>query len=79
MQKLSNLHKARIEYQPKLPSIFINGPSVKIIEGKAAGSVADQNKIQALFPKTYGMPNISFEPAEKQNYKPLNLGGSGWA
>jgi pyrophosphate--fructose-6-phosphate 1-phosphotransferase len=74
MQNLSQLHKARISYQPKLPSVFLKGPSVKILKGEASESVADQDKIKALFPKTYGMPSIRFEPATDPSYKAMNLG-----
>ena len=74
MKELSLLHKARTKYQPKLPSVFINGPRVKIVENEIGSSVADQDKIKALFPKTYGMPCIGFESAEKTEFKPLNCG-----
>jgi len=74
MTELSRLHKARTAYKPKLPSVFDKGPAVKIVNGDASESVADQDKIKALFPKTYGMPGIGFEAAEKPEYKPLNLG-----
>jgi diphosphate-dependent phosphofructokinase len=74
MSKLSLLHKARIGYQPKLPAVFSNGPAVNIVEGKAGESVANRQKIKALFPKTYGMPTVGFETSEKSEYKPLNVG-----
>lgn len=74
MHKLSRLHKARTGYQPKLPSVFDNGPAVRISKGKDSESVADQVRIKDLFPSTYGMPLIGFENAEKPQYKPLNLG-----
>ncbi|MCK4529761.1 MAG: diphosphate--fructose-6-phosphate 1-phosphotransferase, partial [Candidatus Marinimicrobia bacterium] len=74
MKEFSQLHKARTGYQPKLPSVFLNGPKVKIINGKAGSSVADQDKIKTLFPKTFGMPTIGFEANENAEFKPLNIG-----
>ena len=74
MKEFSQLHKARTGYQPKLPAVFLNGPKVKIINGKTGSSVADQDKIKALFPKTFGMPTISFEANENAEFKPLNIG-----
>ena len=53
--KLSPLQKARYEYQPKLPGMLTNGiSSICVKEGEATQSVADQDKIAALFPNTYG-------------------------
>ncbi|MEA3391543.1 MAG: diphosphate--fructose-6-phosphate 1-phosphotransferase [Candidatus Marinimicrobia bacterium] len=74
MKEFSQLHKARTGYQPKLPSVFLNGPKVKIINGKAGSSVADQDKIKALFPKTFGMPTITFATNENAEFKALNIG-----
>ncbi len=59
---LSPLQKARYEYQPKLPGMLRNGiAEICVKEGAATSSVADQDKIQALFPNTYGKPEITFE------------------
>ncbi|MBR6880039.1 MAG: diphosphate--fructose-6-phosphate 1-phosphotransferase [Clostridiales bacterium] len=59
---LSPLQKARYEYQPKLPGMLRNGVAeICVKEGAATQSVADQDKIQALFPNTYGKPEITFE------------------
>lgn len=57
--KKSALQQARAAYQPKLP-IVLTG-SVKMVEGKPTQSVADQDEIKALFPNTYGLPEILFE------------------
>ena len=60
--KLSPLQKARYEYQPKLPGMLRNGiSSICVKEGEATQSVADQDKIAALFPNTYGKKEITFE------------------
>lgn len=58
----SPLQKARYQYQPKLPGMLRNGISeICVKEGVATQSVADQEKIQALFPNTYGEKEITFE------------------
>ncbi len=60
--KLSPLQIARYQYQPKLPGMLRNGISeICVRNGGATESVADQEKIQALFPNTYGKPEIIFE------------------
>ena len=59
---LSPLQKARYEYVPKLPGMLRSGISqICVNEGEATTSVADQDKIKALFPNTYGKPEITFE------------------
>ena len=59
---LSPLQKARYEYNPKLPGMLRNGISeICVKEGEATQSVADQDKIKALFPNTYGKNEITFE------------------
>ena len=60
--KLSPLQKVRYQYQPKLPGILRNGVSeICVKNGGATQSVADQEKIQALFPNTYGKNEITFQ------------------
>ncbi|MBR2750342.1 MAG: diphosphate--fructose-6-phosphate 1-phosphotransferase [Clostridiales bacterium] len=62
---LSPLQKARYEYQPKLPGMLRNGiAEICVKEGAATASVADQDKIKALFPNTYGKPEITFEKGQ---------------
>ncbi len=59
---LSPLQKARYEYQPKLPGMLRNGiADICVLEGKETQSVADQDKIKALFPNTYGKKEITFQ------------------
>lgn len=58
----SPLQKARYQYSPKLPGMLRNGISeICVKEGNATQSVADQEKIAALFPNTYGEKEITFE------------------
>lgn len=68
----SPLQIARASYQPKLPA-SLKG-NVVLINGEATQSVADQEEIKELFPNTYGMPIITFEPGETQNYPVKNVG-----
>ena len=59
---LSPLQKARYEYSPKLPGMLRNGiAEICVKEGNETQSVADQDKIKALFPNTYGKKEITFE------------------
>ena len=58
---ISPLQKARYEYSPKLPGMLRNGISeICVKEGAETQSVADQDKIKALFPNTYGKKEITF-------------------
>ena len=58
----SALQIARAEYQPKLPKALRG--ALKVVEGEPTQSVADQEEVQNLFPNTYGMPYLKFEPTE---------------
>ena len=68
----SALQIARAAYQPKLPKALQG--AVKIKEGKPTQSVGDQEEIQKLFPNTYGMPIVEFEPATEANHTKMNVG-----
>ncbi len=59
---LSPLQIARYQYSPKLPGMLRNGISEICVEvGAPTQSVADQEKIKALFPNTYGKNEITFQ------------------
>ena len=59
---LSPLQKARYSYTPKLPGMLRNGISeICVKDGAPTESVADQEKIKALFPNTYGKNEITFQ------------------
>ena len=63
--KLSPLQLARYQYNPKLPGMLRGGISqISVKNGEATQSVADQEKIQALFPNTYGKNEITFQTGE---------------
>ncbi|MBQ4390977.1 MAG: diphosphate--fructose-6-phosphate 1-phosphotransferase [Paludibacteraceae bacterium] len=73
MQK-SPLQAARQSYQPKMPVALLG--EVKLKEGAATQSVADQDEIKKLFPNTYGMPVIDMEPSSEvvRHDEVLNVG-----
>lgn len=63
--KISSLQTARYEYSPKLPGMLRNGiADICVHEGEETQSVADQEKIKALFPNTYGKKEITFQKGE---------------
>ena len=65
MTDLSPLQKARYQYAPKLPKMLRNGISeISVLEGEETTSVADQEKIEALFPNTYGKKEITFQKGQ---------------
>lgn len=80
--KLSPLQIARYHYIPKLPGMLRNGiQDICVKEGEKTQSVADQEKIKALFPNTYGKKEITFvkgkntAPSKKQVVGVILSGG----
>lgn len=62
---ISPLQKARYAYKPKLPGMLRHGISeIGVIEGEVTQSAADQEKIQSLFPNTYGEREVIFHKGE---------------
>lgn len=69
----SALQVARAAYKPKMPKALYG--SVKVEEGAATQSVADQEEVKKLFPNTYGMPILKFiESSEKVSLPAMNVG-----
>ncbi len=63
--KISSLQKARYQYTPKLPAMLRGGiANISVKEGVETQSVADQEKVKALFPNTYGKREITFQKGE---------------
>ncbi len=63
--EISSLQKTRYTYAPKLPEMLRNGiADICVKEGEATKSVADCEKIQALFPNTYGKKEIVFQKGQ---------------
>jgi len=59
----SQLEDHRRFFTPRLPSTLAG--AFKTVVGEARGAMGDKEKIQALFPKTYGKPTLSFEAADE--------------
>ena len=75
MTQISPLQKARAAYSPKLPPVINEcGPFAKAQLGEPTQSVADQDKIKALFPDTYGMPAIKFVNGPQRETQPIKVG-----
>ena len=70
--EISALQKERASYQPKLPKALQG--AVKVKEGAPTQSVDNQEDIKKLFPNTYGMPLVEFEPADSANNAKMNVG-----
>ena len=70
--EISALQKERAGYQPKLPKALQG--AVKVKEGAPTQSVDNQEDIKKLFPNTYGMPLVEFEPADSANNAKMNVG-----
>jgi len=62
----------RAAYQPKLPKALQG--AVKVKEGAPTQSVDNRDEIKELFPNTYGMPIVEFEPSDVANNKKMNVG-----
>ena len=70
--EISALQKERAGYQPKVPKALQG--AVKVKEGAPTQSVDNQEDIKKLFPNTYGMPLVEFEPADSANNAKMNVG-----
>ena len=63
--EISSLQKARYGYEPKLPQMLRGGiAEISVLEGAETKSVADCEKIQALFPNTYGKKEVVFQKGQ---------------
>ena len=71
---LSYVEHMRLTYRPKLPAT-LRCP-VRAVKGEPTQSVADQEAVKALFPKTYGLPELTFERDDSAMppEKPFNVG-----
>ena len=72
----SPLQKARYSYQPKLPLILRSEmDEIEAVEGAETTSAADQDKIKALFPNTFGQKEISFQKGKSKVEKKRQVVG----
>lgn len=80
---MSELQTFRRSYIPPLPTILTKDVIIKKCE--ALGAAADHGlwcdvcltcveKIQALFPCTYGLPRVEYEECPNKTWKPMNIG-----
>jgi pyrophosphate--fructose-6-phosphate 1-phosphotransferase len=68
----SPLQKARSKYIPKLPKSL--GENVALITGEPSEAIADKEAIKQIFPNTYGLPLVTFEPGETSENQIFNIG-----
>jgi diphosphate-dependent phosphofructokinase len=69
----SPLQIARAIYKPKLPISLTGNISIK--EGAATQSIAHQKEINEIFPKTHGLPVLTFESGSEPMKSPaFNVG-----
>lgn len=66
------MQQARKAYLPKLPEALKG--YVKVKEGAPTNSVDNQEEIKKLFPNTYGMPIVEFEPSDVEAGQAMNVG-----
>lgn len=72
-KEYSVLQKARLSYKPKLPKVLSNGiKNLDITLGEATKSVADQDNIKKMFPKSYGSPIVTFKEANGKVVEKVN-------
>ena len=72
----SPLQMARYSYQPKLPLILRSEmDEIEAVEGAETTSAADQDKIKALFPNTFGQKEISFQKGKSKVEKEKQVVG----
>ncbi|HND64056.1 MAG TPA: 6-phosphofructokinase, partial [Elusimicrobiota bacterium] len=61
----SALQIERLKFKPALPKVLRAGPSgVTAKAGRPTQSLSDQASVQGLFPRTYGLPLVSFVPGK---------------
>ena len=69
----SALQIARAAYVPKMPAALRG--SVRAVEGAATEAAGNRDEIKQLFPQTYGMPIVTFEPGDPGDpMPPINAG-----
>lgn len=61
MSPISPLQKERLKFKPTLPAVLKAGPAgVRPRLGKPTQSAIDGDALRGVFPKTYGLPLVSF-------------------
>jgi len=74
-KEISLFEKFRKGYRPKLPEVFArHGAALRCVEGERLEPDADAEAIRKLFPNTYGLPVVTFEPGGEPPAAPLTVG-----
>lgn len=60
MQTLSDLQKARIAYPPKFPLLLAKLRNIHLKRSSKTIFSPNASSIASLFPKTHGLPSVSF-------------------
>ena len=74
MARISPLQQARSAYRPKLPPALRNGAAVTVKEGAPTTAAGDVEAVKALFPCTFGSPELSFVAGGEKKFPALNVG-----
>lgn len=72
---ISEIQKARLQYQPKLPPILQKDfASIASVKGEATESLSQQEELKAIFKSTYGMPVVTFQEGKGDAPKKMRIG-----
>lgn len=71
---ISALQQARASYQPKLPPALREGAGVQVQEGDPTTAAGDEDRIHALFPKSFGKSLLQFSKDGHSLDKPVHAG-----
>jgi diphosphate-dependent phosphofructokinase len=76
MEIISELQKARYQYQPKLPMDIKDDVDNIIIKlGKPTESIDNKEQVKLMFPHTYGKPVVNFQKGKNQKAgEKINIG-----
>lgn len=70
----SYLFNQRKAFSPQVPAILQQLTGISLEKGEATQSIADREKIQSLFPRTYGAPIVTAKKGGKRGGKALRVG-----
>jgi pyrophosphate--fructose-6-phosphate 1-phosphotransferase len=74
VHQISELEAVRLQFKPVLPSILqLASDKIKVNKGQPT-KCAQEKEIKALFPNTYGLPEVSFIEGEGSAKKAVNIG-----
>ena len=71
---ISQLQKARLQYQPKLPPMLQKDLSqIGTLLGASTDSLSHQGELKELFAHTYGMPVVTFKEGSGQKTRAMKV------